>query len=108
MRSSSIPRYNVDDNMDRHNRNLAQLTVEMERQLLIISPMTDRLRSRWGLPWGLPVIRQRRHRRYRFRPAAEQVHANAAVHADAVNAVAAAVNAVAAACVTCVKVYCIC
>ena len=40
----------------------------METQLLIISPMTDRLRSRWGLPWGLPVIRQRRHRRYRFRP----------------------------------------
>ena len=30
--------------------------------------MTDRLRSRWGLPGGLQVIRQRRHRRYRFRP----------------------------------------
>ena len=26
------------------------------------------LRSRWGLPGALPVIRQRRHRRYRFRP----------------------------------------
>ena len=30
--------------------------------------MIDQLRSRWGLPGGLPVIRQRRHRRYRFRP----------------------------------------
>ena len=36
----------------------------MERQLLIISAMIKRVRSRWGLP----VIRQRRHRRYRFRP----------------------------------------
>ena len=39
----------------------------MERQLLIILAMIDMLRSRWGLPGGLPVIRQRRHR-YRFRP----------------------------------------
>ena len=57
--------------MDRQDRNLAQLQLlllEMERQLLIISAMIDRLRSRWGLPEGLPVIRQRRHRRYRFRP----------------------------------------
>ena len=57
--------------MDRHDRNLAQLQLlllEMKRQLLIISAMIDRLRSRWGLPGGLPVIRQRRHRRYRFRP----------------------------------------
>ena len=30
--------------------------------------MIDRLRSIWGLPGGLPVIRQRRHRKYRFRP----------------------------------------
>ena len=53
--------------MDREDRNLAQLQLlllEMERQLLIISAMIDRVRSRWGLP----VIRQRRHRRYRFRP----------------------------------------
>ena len=54
--------------MDRHNRNLAQLQLllllEIERQLLVISAMIDRLRSRWGLP----VIRQRSHRRYRFRP----------------------------------------
>ena len=28
----------------------------------------DRLRSTRGLPEGLPVIRQRRHRKYRFRP----------------------------------------
>ena len=57
--------------MDRHDRNLAQLQLlllEMERQLLIISAMIDRLRSRWGLPGGLPVIRLRRHTRYRFRP----------------------------------------
>ena len=57
--------------MDRHNRNLAQLQlllIEMERQLIIISALIDRLRSRWGLPGGLQVIRQRRHRRYRFRP----------------------------------------
>ena len=71
MRSSSLTRYNVDDNMDRHNTNLAQfqlLLLEMERQLLIISAMIDHMRSRWGLPGSLPVIRQRRHRRYRFRP----------------------------------------
>ena len=57
--------------MDRHDRNLAQLQLlllETERQLLIISAMIDLLRSRWGLSGGLPVIRQRRHRRYRFRP----------------------------------------
>ena len=57
--------------MDRHDRNLAQLQLlllEMERQLLIISAMIDWLRSRWGLPGGLPVIRQRRHSRNRFRP----------------------------------------
>ena len=56
--------------MDRHNRNLVQLQLlllEMERQLLIISAMIDQLRSRWGLPGGLPVMRQRRHRRYRSR-----------------------------------------
>ena len=60
-------RYSVDANMDRHHRNLAQLQLlllEMERQLLIISAMIERVRSRWGLP----VIRQTRHRRYRFRP----------------------------------------
>ena len=69
--SSSLARYNVDANMDRHERKLAQLQLlllEMERQLLIISAMIDRLRSRWGLPGGLSVIRQRKHRRYRFRP----------------------------------------
>ena len=47
--------------MDRHVINLALLQLlllEMERQLLIISDMID---------W-LPVITQRRHRRYRFRP----------------------------------------
>ena len=57
--------------MDRHDRNLAQLQLlllEMERQLLIISAMIDRLRTRCCMPGGLPVIRQRRHRRYRFRP----------------------------------------
>ena len=55
--------------MDRHERNLAQLQMlEMVRQLLIIAAMIDWLRSRWSLPGGLPVIRQRRHRRYRFRP----------------------------------------
>ena len=57
--------------MDRHDRNLAQLQLlllETERQLLIISAMIDLLRSRWGLSGSLPVIRQRRHRRYRFRP----------------------------------------
>ena len=56
--------------MDRHDKNLAQVQLfllEMERQLIIISAMIDRLRSRLGLPGGLPVIRQRRHRRYRFR-----------------------------------------
>ena len=47
---------------------LQLLVLEMERQLLILSAMIDRLRSRWGLPGGLPVIRQRRHRRYRVRP----------------------------------------
>ena len=30
--------------------------------------MIDQWRSRWGLPGALPVIRQRGHRRYRFRP----------------------------------------
>ena len=48
----------------RLDSNLVQLQLlllEMERQLLIISAMIDRLRSRWGLPGGLPVIRQRRH-----------------------------------------------
>ena len=53
--------------MDRHDRNHAQLQLlllEMERQLLIISAMIDKLRSRWGLPGGLSVIGQRRHRRY--------------------------------------------
>ena len=53
VRSSSLARYNVDANMDRHERNLAQLQfllLEMERQLLIISTMIDWLRSRWGLP----------------------------------------------------------
>ena len=71
MRCSSLVRYNVDANMDRRDRNLAQLQLlllEMDRQLLIISAMIDQLRSRWGLPSGLPVIRQSRHRRYRFRP----------------------------------------
>ena len=51
----------------RNDKNLAQLQLlllEMERQLLIISAMIERVRSRWGLP----VIRQIRHRRYRFRP----------------------------------------
>ena len=33
---------------------------QMERQLLIISAMIERVRSRWGLP--VPVMRQRRHR----------------------------------------------
>ena len=68
---SSLARYNVDGNMNRHDSNLAQLQfllLEMERHLLIFLAMIDRLRSRWGLPGGLPVIRQRRHRRYRFRP----------------------------------------
>ena len=53
--------------MDRHDRNLAQLQLlllEMERQLLIISAILDRLRSKWGLP----VIRQTRYRRNRFNP----------------------------------------
>ena len=71
VRSRSLARYNVDANMDGHERNLAQLQLlllEMERQLVIISAMVDQLRSRWSLPGGLPVIRQRRHRRYRFRP----------------------------------------
>ena len=57
--------------MDKHDSNLAQLQLlllEMERQLLIISAMIDWLRSRWSLPGGLPVIRQRRRRRYNFRP----------------------------------------
>ena len=57
--------------MDRHDRSLAQLhllPLEMERQLLIISAMIERVRSRWGLPGGLPVMRQRRQRRYKFRP----------------------------------------
>ena len=70
-RSRSLARYNVDANMDSHDRNLAQLQLlllEMERQLLIISPMIERVRSRWGLPEGLPVTRQRRHRLYMFRP----------------------------------------
>ena len=52
VRSSPLARYNEDANMDRHDKNLAQLELlllEMERQLLIISAMIDRLRSRWGL-----------------------------------------------------------
>ena len=55
-----LARYNVDANMDRHKRNLAQLQLlllEMESQLLTISAMIDQLRSRWSLPGGLPVIR---------------------------------------------------
>ena len=59
----------------RHNTNLAQLQLlllEIERQLLIISAMIDRLRSGWGLSGGLPIIIQRIHRRYRFRPWATQ------------------------------------
>ena len=67
VRSSSLARYNVDANMDRHDRNLELLLLEMKRQLFIISAMIDQLRSRWGLSGGLPVIRQRRHRRYTFR-----------------------------------------
>ena len=61
--SSSLARYNVDDNMDRHDTYLAQLQLlqlEMERQLLIISAQI--------ISDGLRVIRQRRHRRYRFKP----------------------------------------
>ena len=42
---------------------LQLLLLEMERQLLIISAIIERVRSRWGLP----VIRQGRHRRHRFR-----------------------------------------
>ena len=41
------------------------LTVRNDR---LITAMINRLRIRWGLPGCLPVIRQRRHRRYRFRP----------------------------------------
>ena len=52
--------------MDRHDRNQFQLLLlEIERQLLIISAMIDRLRSRRVLPGFLSVIR---HRKYRFRP----------------------------------------
>ena len=57
--------------MNRHHGNLAQLQLlllEMERQLVPISAMIDQFRSRWDLPKDLPVMRQRRHRRYRFRP----------------------------------------
>ena len=60
VRSRSLTRYNVDANMDRHDRNLAQLQLlllETERQLLIISAKIERVRSRCGLP----VLRQRRH-----------------------------------------------
>ena len=67
VRLSSLARLNLGANMDREDRNLAQLQLlllEMERQLLIISAMKKSVRSRWCLP----VIRQRRHRRYRFRP----------------------------------------
>ena len=46
-------------------QNFNSYLLEMERQLPIISAMIERMRSRWGLPRGLPVIRQRRHR---FRP----------------------------------------
>ena len=62
-------RLNLNATMDKEYRNLAQLQLlllEMERQLLIISAMIKRVRSRWGLP--VPVIRQRKHRRYRFMP----------------------------------------
>ena len=53
--------------MNREDRNLAQLQVlllETERQLVIISAIIERVRRRWDLP----VIRWRRHRRYRVRP----------------------------------------
>ena len=52
--------------MDRHNRDLLQiqfLILQMERQLVIITAMIDRLRRRWGLRRG-----QRRQRRYWVRP----------------------------------------
>ena len=45
--------------MNRQDRDLIQiqlLILQMERQLVIITAMIDRLRRRWGL--------QRRHRRY--------------------------------------------
>ena len=52
--------------MDRHNRDLLQiqfLILQMERQLVIIPAMIDRLRRRWGLRRG-----QQRQRRYWVRP----------------------------------------
>ena len=52
--------------MDRRNRDLMQiqfLILQMERQLVIITAMIDRLRRRWGLQRG-----QRRPRRYWVRP----------------------------------------
>ena len=69
IRFRSLARLNLHDNMDREDRNLAQyqlLLLEMVRQLLIISATIEKVSSRWGLP--VPVIRQKRHRRYRFRP----------------------------------------
>ena len=54
------------DFVAREDRILVQLRLlllEMERQLVIISAMIERLRRRWGLP-----VRQRRHKRYWVRP----------------------------------------
>ena len=50
VRVRSLARLNLDANMDREDRNLAQLQLlllEMERQLLIISAITERVRCRW-------------------------------------------------------------
>ena len=53
VRVRSLATLNLDANMDREDRNLAQLQLlEMERQLLIISAMIERVRSRWALQMG--------------------------------------------------------
>ena len=46
VRSSSLARYNVDGNMDSHDRNLAQVTVRNGEAVAHHSAMIERLRSR--------------------------------------------------------------
>ena len=53
VRLRPLARLNLDVNMDIEDRNPAQLQLlllEMERQLLIVSALIERVRSRWGLP----------------------------------------------------------
>ena len=66
VRVRPLTRYNLEASMKRQDRDLIQiqlLILRMERQLVIITAMIDRLRRRWGLQQ-----RQRRPGRYWVRP----------------------------------------